>query len=74
MNFSEFHQKIRKILEKHLELLKELAQLLLEKEVIESEEFERIVKKQEEEENVQQTVGNKQLKDSHPQRIEKPNG
>jgi cell division protease FtsH len=43
------YNKVREILENHLEILKELAQILLEKEVIESEEFERIVKKQEEE-------------------------
>jgi cell division protease FtsH len=42
------YNKVREILENHLEILKELAQILLEKEVIESEEFERIVKKEEE--------------------------
>ncbi len=42
----ETYTKVRGILEKHIDILKELAQLLLEKEVIESDEFERIVKRQ----------------------------
>jgi ATP-dependent Zn protease len=37
---------VRGILEQHLDMLKELAQLLLEKEVVEREEFERIVEGQ----------------------------
>ena len=37
------YTKARKILEQHLDILKELAQILLEKEVVESDEFERIV-------------------------------
>lgn len=41
------YNNVREILEGHLELLKELAQLLLEKEVVESDEFERLVKKEE---------------------------
>jgi cell division protease FtsH len=37
------YQDVRQILENHLETLKELAELLLEKEVIEHEEFEQIL-------------------------------
>jgi cell division protease FtsH len=40
---------VRGILEQHLDMLKELAQLLLEKEVVEREEFERIVQGRESE-------------------------
>ncbi len=39
----KMYAQVRKILKEQIDILKELAQVLLEKEVIESEEFERIV-------------------------------
>ena len=50
----ETYTKVREILEKQLDILKEIAQVLLEKEVIESDEFEKIVQKEERKKHAQE--------------------
>jgi cell division protease FtsH len=62
--------KVRTILEKHIETLKELAELLLEKEVIESEEFERIVNKQNSEARIQNSEDGSQKTEDRTQKTD----